>query len=205
MSSASKKKSLTASMKLDVLAFDEDLDVISAIPELKRIKSWIEYTGEPLSRNQIAKYIVILYSDDSILNLRNPLPLDDRKDQALALAEIEKDAIVEKELLFLNNPVYLRMIHDFLIYQDEMLWMELVTTEEQYNEAIRLRLSPAGTGKTALTVSELKKKLREECKIMVQDIKTYYRKFYADHEDVKQKVKELPTSFETTARGAKDV
>jgi len=205
MSSAKHKKSLTTSMKLDVLGFDEDLDVISAIPELKKMKSWVEYPGEPLTRNQIAKYIVILYSDDSILNLRNPLPLDDRKDQALALAGIDKTAIVEKELLFLNNPVYLKMIHDFLINQDDILWMELVTTEEQYNEAIRLRLSPAGTGKMALAAADLKKKLREECKVMVNDIKTYYRKFYSDHEDVKEKVKELPSSLETIAQGAKHV
>lgn len=213
MSNTSKQKSPTASMKLDVLAIDEDLDVINSIEVLKAIKSFRKYDEKDedkmpkiLTRNQIAIYTVILYSDDSILNLRNPLPLDQRKEQALTYAGVKKTPEIEKMLMGLGNPEYLKMIHDFLIDQNHIVWTELVTTEQQYEEAVYLRLKPSGgTDKSALQAVALKKQLREECKVMVNDIKHLYRQFYADHDDVKDKIKELPLSLETVAKGAKDV
>ena len=52
---------------------------------------------------------------------------------------------------------------------------------------------------------ELKRKLRDDCKVMLNEQEAYYKKFFLDHDDMSDKVKKKASSFETRAKSAKDV
>jgi hypothetical protein len=83
------------------------------------------------------------------------------------------------------------MIFDYLKHQNNHVWTEICTTEQELDEYTRLRLNPVADekDKDTLTAAEKKDKLRNFCKAMIKDLEEYYNKFFQDHEDVKQKVK----------------
>ena len=188
---------------------EADQDFIEWNPLTRKLKTWMAYRPSedmPVLRDNLALYLVILYSYDSFLNQRNPIPLDERKEQAATYAGIEIEEKVEHVLFRLKNKGIVDMVLEFLIAQHDNMWTEIVTLEQQYEEAIRLRLAPVGSGsKAALGAMDLKRKLRDDCKVMLNDLEAYYKKFFLDHNDVRDKTKTRATSFETRAKSAKEL
>ena len=195
--------SRTENMMVDIDAVPEGKDATIEIEFLRRLKSWTELFVGVVPKSKLLRYIVVLYSHDSFLNKRNPIPLAKRKQSALKFAEIEGSDEVTNQLLLLENELILKMVLDFLIAQRHNLWTDIVTTEQQYEEAIRLRLKPikdTTKDRDALTSATLKKALRLDSKEMQHDLDTFYRKFYTDHNDVKEMVRVKATSIERLAK-----
>lgn len=191
-------KSRTENMLIDIDSIDENLDAALEIPFLRQIDSWAKFTIGLIPKPKLLQYLVVLYSHDSFLNTRNPIPLADRKQRALKFAGIKNTNDVTNELLLLENELILKMILDFLIAQKNNLWTEIITTEEQYEEAIKLRLKPikADKGKDELGAAALKKNLRIDCKEMQGDLDAFYRKFFQDHTDVRDQIRVKATTLE---------
>lgn len=205
---AEKKISMTKDMSVDIDAVPEGKDPIVEIPLLNRIPSWREIIVDGIDKTKLARYIVMLYSFDSILNQRNPIPLEQRKVRALHFAGLKQTDQVKRELMGLENDGILRMIQDFLIAQDNYLWMEIVATEQQYQEAFVLRMQPIDKNakdKDILDASAKKRLLSQHCKEMTNDLKANYKKFYAGHEDLREQVRVRASSLEGLAKSALDV
>lgn len=195
-------------MQIDIDSLPEGVDAALEIEFLRRLDSWRNFQIGLIDKHKLMRYIVILYSYDSFLNLRNPLPLSQRKQRALSFAGIEPSDDITNELLLLENDLILKMIQDFLIAQRNNLWTEIVTTEQQYEEAVRLRLQPikkSDKDKDQLTAADLKKKLRIDCKEMQVDLDRFYKQFFLDHDDVKNKVREKATTLEAMAKSVAHV
>lgn len=195
-------------MQIDIDSLPEGVDAALEIEFLHRLDSWRTFQVGLIEKQKLMRYIVVLYSYDSFLNLRNPLPLSQRKQRALSFAEIEASDDITNELLLLENDLILKMVQDFLIAQRNNLWTEIVTTEQQYEEAVRLRLQPikrADKDKEQLTAADLKKKLRLDCKEMQVDLDRFYKQFFLDHDDVKNKVREKATTLEAMAKTVANV
>lgn len=195
-------------MFIDIDAISLDGNAEYEIDFLGRIESWVKFHTGFVEKQKLLRYIVVLYSHDSFLNMRNPIPLADRKQRALDFAEIEESDEVTNGLLLLEDDIVLKMIQDFLIAQRNHLWTEIVTTEQQYEEAVRLRLQPIknnGKDKEQLEAANKKRALRIDCKEMTGDLDTFYRKFYAGHDDVRDRVRKRATSLESLAKSTKNV
>ena len=195
-------------MQIDIDSLPEHVDAALEIEFLSRLDSWRNFEIGLIPKHNLMRYIIVLYSYDSFLNLRNPIPLSERKQRALSFADIKQTDDVVNELLLLENDLILKMIQDFLIAQNNNLWTEIVTTEQQYEEAVRLRLQPIKRGekdKDALAAADLKKKLRIDCKEMQTDLARFYSQFYLDHDDLKGKVKERATTLEMLAKSTANV
>lgn len=201
-------KSKTENMFIDIDSVPEGKNPVFEIEFLRNIDSWVKFDIGFMPKEQLIRYLVVLYSYDSFLNQKTPIPLEERKARALSFSGAEKDKVIEDSLLRLNDDVVLKMVLDFLIAQNNTLWIEIVTTEQQYEEAIGLRLQPIkrDAGDAAqLTASSKKKALRVDCKEMQADIETFYKKFYLDHNDVKEKVRRRATTLELLSKNSKDV
>lgn len=199
-------KSRTENMMIDIDSLPDHVDAALEIDFLRRLDSWAKFEVGLIPKRSLLKYIVVLYSYDSFLNLRNPIPLAERKQRALSFAEITPSNDVTNELLLLENDLILKMVQDFLIAQRNNLWTEIVTTEQQYEEAVRLRLQPIKrkeNDKNQLGAAALKKALRIDCKEMQVDLDRFYSQFYLDHDDLRDKVRERATTLEQLAKSTK--
>lgn len=201
-------------MRFDVCAVEDGQDVLHRIPELRRLESFTDYPGTPggeLNRDNVIKYVVTLYSEDSFLNVKPVTELGERKLMAADASGFERNkknefgAEIEEKLFKLGSIHVLQMIVDYLIYQKKHLWTEIVTTEQEYEEYIRLRMDPVSSDsdKDTLMAAEKKGKLRGDCKMMRKDILAYYHEFFTDNTDVKDlhEVKDKAT-LENKARKA---
>ena len=189
-------------MEVDIDAVPEGEDASIEIEFLNRIPSWVNFKVGFTSKQKLLRYLVAMYSYDSFLNTRPPTPLEERKQKALAFAGIKASADVNSGLVAVGNDIVLAMIQDYLIAQRNTLWTEIATTEQQYEEAVRLRLKPMDD---SVTTSELNKKdaLRKNCKEMQTDLENFYKKFYIDHNDVRDAVRRKATTLESLALSAK--
>lgn len=190
-------KSSTENMKVDIDAIPEGQDASKKIEFLRNIKSWKNIKIEVVPKWNLHRYLVILYMHDSFLNVRNPLPLEERKIAALRFAHLKKTKEIEKELLFLDNDLILLMVKDLLIAQNNSLWIEIVSLESQIEEAICLRLAPNLNGEQSQAT--LKRQLTLDCKIWQGDLSSSYLKFYRDHDDIKGKLRARATTLEIIA------
>lgn len=186
----------TQSMRFDVLSVPQGQNVLHNFPDLKRIESFVEYPGSQggeLNQDLTIKYVVLLYSEDSILNKKPAIELSERKLMAAEYAGFERDkrnefnAEVTQKLFNINSRYVLSMIVDYLIFQKKHLWTEIVTLEQEYEEYIRLRMDPVSAehDKDTLMAAEKKDKLRAACKGMRKDLDHFYKEFFTDNSDVK--------------------
>lgn len=175
--------------------------LLEIYPELKKIPDILKYNRggtleqkDRIFRYKAIKYIVWLYSVDTILNVKPVEPLVDRKYKAADLAGFllnkktnEFPERVVKELFELRDPVFVMAVLSFLRFQKRELWSEIIVSEEQHYEAMRIRMAPASgsSSKSVIEAADLKKKLRIECKELMQDIRSYWDEFWEDNLDLK--------------------
>ena len=163
----------TSSMEIDILSVEGNKDVLHEIKSLNRIESFKNYKGTlggGMDRNKVIKYIVLLYSKDSILNEKVAVPLEDRQLKAADLAKFDrdknnnfKDKRVQEWLFELKNDEIFEMVFEFLIFLDDALWREIVTLEHELKEYHMLRMKPleGKDDKDLMTATEKKREVQE--------------------------------------------
>ena len=144
-------------------------------------------------KNRALRYMIWLYSKDSILNTKPQEALRDRKYKALDMAGFQVNNAskkypekIIKDLVELRSVKFLRAVLAFLREkQKNELWFEIIATEEQHFEAIRLRMAPVEKGNEGLKQADYKKKLAGICKELMIDIRQYWDEFWEDNLDLK--------------------
>ena len=138
------------------------------------------------------KYIVLLYSEDSILNVRPPMPLEERQVRALHLAKFTvknaaPDELVKRYLVNLGDRRLFEFIFEFLTKQKKFTWQEIITLETQILENQMLRLRPVDeeSGKDELMAFEKKGKMTTMYKEWYSILKEFYDEFYGDNDNVR--------------------
>jgi len=138
------------------------------------------------------KYIVLLYSEDSILNVRPPMPLEERQIRALHLAKFtvrnaSPDESVKRYLVDLGDRRLFEFIFEFLTKQKKFTWQEIITLETQILENQMLRLRPVDeeSGKDELMAFEKKGKMTTMYKEWYSILKEFYDEFYGDNDNVR--------------------
>lgn len=138
------------------------------------------------------RYIVYLYSEDSILNVRPPMPLDERQARALELSGIVKRGKEptehhKKYLVNLGDRRIFEFIFEFLTKQKKFTWQEIITLETQILENQMLRLRPVDeeSGKDELMAFERKGKMTTMYKEWYSILREFYDEFYGDNENVR--------------------
>ena len=141
---------------------------------------------------EVIKYTILIYSEDSLLNTRPPMPLEERQIRAMGLIGIEmKDgevpAILRTHLLNLDNRQVFEFVFEYLTKQKKFVWQEIMTLETQILENQRLRLRPVNeeSGKDELMAFEKKGKMTIMYKEWYQSLKEMYDEFYGDNDNVR--------------------
>ena len=157
-------------------------------------KSAGEKTKDKIYRNRALRYMIWLYSKDSILNTKPQEALRDRKYKALDLAGFqvnhaskEYPSKIIRGLVELRDVKFMRAVLAYLReVQKKELWSEIIVTEEQHFEALRLRMEPVMKGNDGMKQAEYKKKLAVNCKELMIDIRQYWDEFWEDNLDLKE-------------------
>ncbi|MDX1628595.1 MAG: hypothetical protein R3345_07840 [Fulvivirga sp.] len=151
----------------------------------------LELKGK-LNLLKTAKYIVLLYSEDSVLNERPPLTLKERQIKALKMAgfklkDNKPNQLVEKCLIQLQDRHIFEFIFEFLKRNKRFVWQEIISLESQMLENQQLRMRPVAEEKGAeeLRAFERKDKLTEMYKRWEKELKAAYNEFYGDNENVR--------------------
>ena len=187
----------------------EDMNInirsIKTLPDVKRIFSYyqsykdlvtsIAFSG--LDLVNVVQYVVLLYSEDSILNTRPPQPIDERMMRAAKLAKLlnlkafhEEDRIpsrVKSFLFELKDPGTFQFIFEYLTREKKFLWQDIVTIEHQLLENLRFRLSPVletdEKKKAAIHVD--KHKMTDMGNELRNKLNELYEEFYGDNEKIR--------------------
>jgi hypothetical protein len=139
---------------------------------------------------KLAKYVILLYSEDSILNVKPPMGLEERQSRATSLAgfklyDNQPVAIVKRFLIDLESRQIFEFIFEFLTKQKKFVWQEIITLETQLLENQRLRMRPVDEEKGELAAFEKKGKLTILYKDWYTNLKEMYNEFYGDNENVR--------------------
>ena len=145
-----------------------------------------------INLEQVIKYTVLIYSEDSLLNTRPPMPLEERQVRALdmigvSLEDGEIPPILRTYLFNLDNRQVFEFVFEYLTKQKKFVWQEIMTLETQILENQRLRLRPVNedSGKDELMAFEKKGKMTIMYKEWYQSLKEMYDEFYGDNDNVR--------------------
>jgi hypothetical protein len=138
------------------------------------------------------RYIVLLYSEDSLLNVRPPIPLEERQIRALDMAGFKlNDGRPSEEvslyLMTLQDRRVFEFIFEYLARQKKFVWQEIITLETRIMENQMLRLRPVDekSGKDEMVAFEKKGALTKMYKEWYGSLKETYDDFYGDNENVR--------------------
>jgi len=216
----------TATMVLDVLAAKPNEDIFKAVPKLKDIKCFTDYIKNPdpdVPTKELFTYVVLLYSKDSILSKKPMEDLPNRRLKAAKLAGLDpenekiisnvfelqqtKTTIPAKTEDDEDETIYEDRISDlvggYLIHQSNYAWSDRMATEAQLDENIRIRLKPIESGrgdKEVIEASTKKMLLTDHFSKYREIVKKLDNEIFADHENVKDKVKKIKVSLEGYAK-----
>lgn len=187
------------------------VDLISAIPYLDSIPSFKEYNAlNKIPRNELARYIVYVYSWDSFM-WKMQLALSDVKEKAMELSgllalEGMKDMIWEN-VYWLGDDKILTIAHDYLRIQNKDYWTEYIILQSQIDENNKLRLTPFEPGeekkKGGITIKD-KQILREDTQEMIREKEVIEKKFYGQFIDLKDGMRKRMVTMENRAMNILD-
>jgi len=135
---------------------------------------------------RVAKFIVLLYSEDSILNTRPPKSFDERQAIAAKRSGFEPkdgkfDPSVQINLFDLADAHVFEFVFEYLTKQKKMLWIDIITLESQMLENVRVRLSPVTDAKAAAEKDKLLNMFGKH-RTKLGD---YYDEFYGDNDQIR--------------------
>ena len=186
--------------------------ILGNFPELRNIESFRTYPGTPgdeMNQDMVIKYIVLLYSVDSILNEKPLPPLQDRKFKAADMAGFPRDSRnnftqeVQTKLFALGCDYIINMAHAFLVYQNSNTWAEICILQQEIQELQINRFEPVSgkDDKERIMALEKKNKFMESCHVRIKIVEEYLKKFYTDNTDLEKKVdKKTRTTLESRAK-----
>lgn len=177
----------TTSMKIDILSYVNDKSLFKKIPVLSRFKNFVEYWEDPtdkLPANKVIAYVILLYSEDSVLNAQ-PMPiLNERQKMAAEMCGFNKLKPEQKELLFdLKDEKIFKMAFEYLVYQKNEDWQYMISVETARLQCLKDMMDP---NKKATD----KNKLRLMAKDYADEIKLLTDEIFYDHNKLKDLAKE---------------
>jgi len=190
-------ESLTKSMRVDILSALKERTLTDAVPELKRVKSFIEYIKNPiqgLEYKETMAYIVLLYSKDSILNKEPMPPLEERQAKAAELVGFTRSkdgdfSKTVKEILFpLAEERLMRMMFEWILLQNSSLWEEIVMAERlswSYLKNIS-EMMKHDDPKKVVDALEKQKKLQEHVLALRKSLEEMYKEMFSDNQEAKE-------------------
>lgn len=158
----SKEESITKGMRVDILSSDSVFS-IPGVSDIKCLSQYGKYQDDHFTVDEVIKFVVLLYSKDSIVNKKPMPPLHDRRAKAAILAGLKPDDINVQELLFnLISDQVRDLVLDYMIWFSDDLWMERSIVESQLDENRRMRLKPIQNKTTVLPKKKGRKKEDDE-------------------------------------------
>lgn len=169
-------------------------DLLHRFQGLASIKEFSAY-GKP-DRNKVIRYIIYCYDPGSDFIETFP-KLMERKEAAMIEAGFKRDKQDKfeeyvQDIINLQSEEHVNMIFAYLQHVDNRTWMMRVSTGEMFDEYQRLIIKPITIDtknnekeKDILAAADMKKKLREECNLMHQDMKRYDQELFGDNDDLK--------------------
>jgi hypothetical protein len=140
----------------------------------------------------ITKYVVLLYSQDTILNQNPPLSFAERQRSAGTLAKLAQvggkfTKGIQQFIFEMENRYIFSFIFEYLTRDKKHLWMDIIVLETQMMENQRLRMRPVSEdkGKDELTAFQSKDKLMEMYKGWRKQLGEYYDEFYGDNQKIR--------------------
>lgn len=129
--------------------------------KIRGVPCFESYRRDPdpsLDPSKVIKYVVLLYSQDSVLNSKPMPPLIERRERAAEMAGLNvSDQNVIDNLFDLFSEKIRDLIIDYLIYQNRLVWTERCIIEAQIQENQRIRFKPI-QNKTVIKPRKRKKK-----------------------------------------------
>lgn len=147
-------------MYLDVTGH-KDVFSMGRIREVPCFEAYRKDPDSSLDPSKVVKYVVLLYSRDSILNRRPMPPLTERREIAAGMSDLDpSNQDVIDNLFDLYSEKIRDLIIDYLIHQNVILWTERCILEAQIQENQRIRLKPVQN--KSINKPKRKKKGEEE-------------------------------------------
>jgi hypothetical protein len=186
--------------------------VFGRYPDLRRVEAFVEYpenSSEHLNKEKVLKYIIILYSEDSVLNKdMRQATLEEKMYQAAEYAGFKQMSVgdysdeIKSKLFLLTDPSILNAIHGYLEFQYSDIWSEMVIIDHELMEYRRIRMAPVTDtkDKDVIAAVEKKDKLRASCLEMIKQKEAYEKVFYGDDTNLKSKAKKKRVTLEDRAR-----
>ena len=189
----------TSGMKMDVCSQPEKA-VGELYPRLANdpaIAKVLDMDRRQMDGEKAVRYIVIYYSNDSVLRtLTPPLTIGERKNAAAEMAGFSKKngnfATNVTDFLFnLGHPDILEAVVAFLRLQDNSgVFAFLNTLEQNYWENLETLNNKLDSKDDTDRVKQLdlKNKLRQQCKELLADIEEYTNKFYGNSLEIRAEI-----------------
>jgi len=197
-------------MRYDVDSVSSREPLIFHIPELAKLESFKNYPGthgKELNADWVAKYVVLLYSEDSILNKRPMPPLKERKEQAATIAGFVKKSEnwnknIQNKLFNLESDYVVSMVFEFLIHQKNYIWTSICATEQTIDEYLKIAFTQIKKEDEGYNLMDAKRKkeLMDLNKELIVDLDSYYKEFFKGHEEDASKLRRKRTRIEDLAK-----
>jgi hypothetical protein len=187
---------LKSKFRFDILSVDQDSDYRKNIPEMKDIESWSEYKKRDF--NSVVGYILFMYDKGSgFINKYHDVKK--RREAAIEYSGIKKP----EDLL--NDKVFLTMINDFLLYQNDILWHTICIHEHLYIEHSMLLMSAVleERDKDLISATKVKEEVRQNYKKIISDLEEFKKKFYQDDKEVETEINNMRFSPESISKKIK--
>jgi hypothetical protein len=192
-----------SAIKFPVHTIAHGTDLLHKYPELATIDFFQQYPNA--DRNYVIRYIIYLY-DPAYEMQKKYLDLKIRKEKCSDLAGFERNDSTGKfkeakvyKIMLLSDIEVGKMIFAFLKYLNNREWSQIVVNEQIFEEYTRLLMKPidGDDDKKILEAANVKSKLREECKTIIEDLDKFYKLFYGDDPALKNTIKKKPVRPET--------
>jgi hypothetical protein len=139
----------------------------------------------------VVKYILVLYSKDSWMNKKPMRPLEERQVKAAIYAGFEQKNGRFNEMVYalmeLNSDKIFYFTFNYLIYQNDFLWSEICTLEQQMieNQKIRMKFITGKTDSDFIKMSKDKAPLTNVYREWYKAYQEYLGEFFGDHVEIK--------------------
>lgn len=165
----------------------------SAEEQFPGLFKWLEFAPyKKASKIKELKYLIYLYDPNSGLIEEFP-ELQDRKDAAATDAGYERKSDGEwqqhvLDMMALVDETFVPAALRYLKLCNNQIWKEIVAQEEEYDKMYALRLQPVPdiASKDASEVWKKRDELKNMCQDRAENIKSLYKQFYADNDDLKE-------------------
>lgn len=182
----------TSEMMIDPDQIKENSDIRDVFRDNPHLDDFLKHTKslhkiEPVP---LAKYIILLYCEDTVLNVRPPMPLEERQYKAASMSKlVRKNAqpseVIKDVVFALNDRIIFEFIFAFYTRQRNFLYQDIIALEHNMLENQKLRLRPVTEEKGDLAAFAKKNDLMKLFKEWRVQLAEYYDEFYGDNDNIR--------------------